>query len=755
MREGARVASYNSGVNRSRATAILFAVLALVLAAVFAETRGPRPLPASAPPSVFSADRALAFEREILGGDMPHPVGSAAHDAVRDRLAARFRALGYDVTLQRTFACNAYRVCAPLANVIARAPGDTRGDAVLLAAHYDSVPAGPGATDDGQGMAAVVEVARALRGVATRNPIVFLITDGEESGLLGAEGFVADPNLARGAAAVINVEARGTTGRSYLFETSQRNEWLIRTVAGALPHPVSSSLFFNIYELLPNDTDVTVFRRAGLTALNFANTGRVQHYHTPLDNLEHVDPATTQDKGDHLLAAARALGNAELRQTSRGNAVWFDVLSRALVWWPERWSLWLAVAALLITVVAAGVRGVDDKTRAAEVTVGVLSFFASIIATFAVALGAAWLASLRAAGATWVAQPGPALAAMWLIGAGVTLAVAKRLIPASSFDGLFLGHAICWSVLAVALSVFLPGGSYLAVVPAMTCAIGMVLRATLGLGETALTVAAALSAAIVVFPLAVLLYGTLGRPALPIIAAAVALAATTFSPLVAGAPLHRALVSGFAVAALACIAMANLVPTYRPDLPRQISLRYLDDGAQPRWLSDGISPPLARAASFAPWTFGEWAARPSRFQAAPAPRVGLAPVELRVLADAHGNGRRLRLQVVSPRGAPRVGLIFHAPSLAAVRVNGITPPPPGARYRNLFAPGWQQVGVRGAREMTVELDLLRDEPVDAVVTDISFGLPAQGAALQRARNASVAVPANEGDTTTTLRRKRL
>ena len=56
----------------------------------------------------------------------------------------------------------------------------------------------------------------------------------------------------------------------------------------------------------------------------------MQRYHTPLDDLEHVDLATMQDKGDHLLAMARTLGNAELRQTS-GNAVWFDVVSRFMI----------------------------------------------------------------------------------------------------------------------------------------------------------------------------------------------------------------------------------------------------------------------------------------------------------------------------------------------------------------------------------------------------------------------------------------
>ena len=66
--------------------------------------------------------------------------------------------------------------------------------------------------------------ARALRNEHFRNPIVYLVTDAEEVALLGAEGWAADPVALRGAAAVVNVEARGTNGPSFLFETSRKGD---------------------------------------------------------------------------------------------------------------------------------------------------------------------------------------------------------------------------------------------------------------------------------------------------------------------------------------------------------------------------------------------------------------------------------------------------------------------------------------------------------------------------------------------------
>src|SRR5437764_6072369 len=293
-----------------RRVIVLWAALLAVFLAALRLTRGPAPEAAGAAPSEFSAVRAGALLREIIG-DTPHPLGSAEHDRVRDRIAARLRALGYETSIQTRFACSPHPVCATVQNVIAQRPGEPLGKAVVLTAHYDSVAAGPGVSDDGLGVAALLEIARAMRGETLRNPILLVIDDGEEAGLLGAEGLVADPALAARVGAIVNIEDRGTTGSSFLFETSRRNRRLVPLVARALPRPVTTSVFVSIYELLPNDTDLTVFKRAGMEGVNFAAIGNVHAYHTPLDNQAHADLRLLQHHGDNALAAARALANAD------------------------------------------------------------------------------------------------------------------------------------------------------------------------------------------------------------------------------------------------------------------------------------------------------------------------------------------------------------------------------------------------------------------------------------------------------------
>jgi len=738
-----------------RAPAIVLIVLGAILALALLRFRGPAPRPASAPASDFSAERALAFHREVIG-NVPHPVGSAEHDRVRDRVVARFRALGYDTVIQQRFACNAYGSCAPVQNVIARRPGDAAGDVVLMAAHYDSVGAGPGASDDGNGVAAMLEIARAVRGERTRNPIVFLITDAEEQGLIGAEGFVADAGAARGVAVVVNVEARGTSGPSFLFETSRQNQWLLPIVARALPRPATSSLFFNIYELLPNDTDLTVFKRAGYTGINFANIGEVAHYHTSLDDAAHLTPSTLQHHGDHLLAMARAFAATELRRTSDDNAVWFDVLSFLIVWWPQRWSLTLAIVMLVLVVAAALVCLRDGETSAPAITMGVASFFVALVLAFLLGAFAAWLAGLRALGATWVAQPGPSVAAMWLIGIAAALMAANWLYPHAGFDGLFLGHAVCWCVLSISLAMVLPGAVYLTLVPATALAVCAIVRAARGADEGGLVIVCGAIAAVLHFPLAIALYDALGQLSLPATALDLALVATTFAPLLAAAELRRALLSAIWAGAAACIAMALLLPPYTSEQPRRLSLRYVDDGRETRWEAEALTPPLHRSAAFdlKPHVVGgEWLRRPGRTFAAPAPALHVPPVELRVLSR---DGNHVALLVRSPRGAPRVTLLFRAPSLQSMTVDGVAPPPPTARHVDYLAPGWHRVAVRGASEARVDL-VLGDAaaPIDAIVSDASFGLPAEGAALARARNASAAVAWDEGDLTVTMRRTRL
>jgi hypothetical protein len=697
----------------NRITAIVFLVLAAILAVVIFERKGPAPLPSDAPPDRFSAARAITSVASIVGDGTPHPIGPPAHDVVRDRVVGQFRQLGYPVSLQQRFACNAYATCANVANILATLPGDPRADVLMLSAHYDSVGAGPGATDDGVGVATLLEVARAIRHEHFRNTILFVITDGEEDGLLGAEGFIADANASRGVAAVINIDNRGTSGRSFLFETSRQNRWLMPLLARGLPRPLASSFFFNLYELLPNDTDLSVFKRAGIAGINFAAVGRVAHYHTPLDNLEHVTPSTVQDHGDHVLGMARMLANANLGQSKNGDAVFFDLLSLQLVWWPQSWTPWMALGTLVALLFGAAIHVRNRSTHARAITLGVASFFLSIVGAAAVGGVLGSLASLRSAKATWVAQPGPMLAAMWLIGCAIAVGCATWLRPRAGYEGLFIGHGLCWVAMSIALAVVLPGGAYLALIPAIAFSI-----CTLLLPPDASVIVTSVVTAVLWFPVVVAFYDLIGRVALPVIAAVIALLCTTFTPLISvRTATHRALVAAMGTTALACIVMQLLVSPYTPEWPKRMNIQYDND----HWTIDNLTAP-------------------------PAPRLMLDAPQ----CDA---GPVIRCR--SMRGAKRIALSFYAPDLVSLRINGVVPPPNPPKFRSRLAPGWHLVSVRGASEAEIEIVRSHGGALDAEVRDRTYGLPPEAEPLGRARAAAMGVPSNDGDGVIMRRKVRL
>lgn len=708
--------------------------LAVVLALAFWRGRGPEPKGETSPASEFSSARSLRALRGLLVDGVPHPMATAANQRVRERVVAQFRALGYDTEVQRRFACNAAAACGMVENVIARQPGAARRDAVVLTAHYDSVGAGIGASDDGAGMATLMEIARALKGERFRNPVVFLLTEGEEVGLIGAEAFVADEALAAEMSAVISVEMRGTYGPSNMFETSGGNRWLIRHLSRSLERPQATSLFFAVYELLPNDTDVTIFKRAGKAAVNFAASRGVNWYHTRLDDLAHMNARTQQHHGDNALAITRTLANADLGARGNGDATYFDVLGLFLIWWPQQWTLWIAVASLVLLLFAA------RRTPPREMTFGVLTAFTAILASAGVGIAIAALTRLRTADVNFVARPAMSIAAMWLAGITAALFAATLFRNRAKPLAMLYGVAMVWHMIGIAVAVALPGAAFLFIVPALLVTVCALSRAE----ATATGAIASTGGAILVFPMALILYDALGGSLMAGTAILIGLLMTLAAPLLAG---WRGTVA-MLVLAIACGVGAMMQPAYDAAHPQPLSITYLDDQAapSPMWTVPESTASLDRAAPFkqadpalTPW-YGRWTPL-----AAPAPNVNLQ----RLTLTGTRNAGRLTLRVAAARGANRLSVLLGG-DVRILSVNGVPPAPRPARFRERTFNGWHFASANGVTEMVVECDARG--PVDAVASEMTFGLPPAAAPLLAARDASPAVPIQDGDVTITRAR---
>ncbi len=733
-----------------RVAFVLAATIAIVLLLTLIQLRGPSPEPAGAPPDHFSAVRAMSAFRATIGGTVPHPIGSAANRAIRDRIVAQFTALGYEARVVRAFACDGRGVCGTVENITARPPGQPGGPTVVAVAHYDSVPAGPGASDDGTGVAAMLEMARAVRAEHFRNPVMFLIDDGEEAGLLGAEAFVQSP-VARFVSAVVNVEARGTSGPSFLFETSRNNRWFVPAIAAALPRPATSSLFPAIYDLLPNDTDLTVFKRMGLAGANFAYIGDVENYHTPNDDIRHVDLRSVQHQGENALAALRVFANADLSKRSTGNAVWFDVLGFFVIWWPSWASLPAAILSVLVSIVAAALLTRDGEATFREIAAGLIALAASVVAALILGAVIGFASSLHAGRMTWVAHPLPSIAAAWLAGVVASLLVIGAFRRRARCAGVVAGIAIAWNALAIVVSVILPGASYLFLVPGVALSVVAIVRSMEIADDTPGLIICAAIAAILWFPFATAVYESLGTPSLVAIAIVLALVATTFAPLFDRIP---ARVLGTAAIALLLLAgIAAILPAASARNPRRVPITWLDDGARTQWIAGTATDRMRQVAHFS--ATGErlfaWTVRPTRIFAAPAPPLPLLPVSITKIADAHRGRHVLTLHVASQRGAQRVSLFFSTrDTVDTLRIDGHLLPPL-TRGRHFLAPQWHIASVRGGEAMDVEITTRGRSPIETYAIDTSFGLPPQGRSLAAARNASHAVTSDDGDVTATMR----
>lgn len=750
------------------------AVLAVVLALSMLALHPPHGKPADAPANQFSAARALDTLHRILPDDTPHPLGSAANDAVRIRIVGELTKLGYQPVIHTAFDCSTAGTCATVNNILARINGTQQGKAVLLSAHYDSVPAGPGDSDDGVGVAAVLEIARALKAMPPpRHSIILLIDDGEEAGLLGARAFVDSDPWANEVGAVVNLDARGTSGPSLMFETGSNNQWALREYARHAARHMASSIFYTVYKQLPNDTDFTVFKQAGYEGLNFAFIGGEPLYHTPLDNSANVSVASLQDQGANGLASIVALANSNLPSSKNAEAVYFDLFGRTIVHWPASRTLALAILAALL--LAGEIAWLMRRQRMSlrELLWGVIGWLAVFIG--AGVIGFVLRGVLMLAGATpvsWIAHPLPAEIAFALLGMAITIGLGSLAAKVAGFWGLWSGAWAWWALLSIILSVDSPGLSYVILVPfgvAVLAALPAVLmRNERGWPRDLALLVPLAASAIVLMPLILLLYSAMGNPSLVAIALATVLLVTPLFPLCSD--LQQA--SGFSGLALRwspllavalAIFAAAVVPAYSAKSPERVNFEYaLDaDSGVARWLvypgSGRLQAPIELAGAFQRSLHGAfpWDTRSSYF--ADAPHLNLAAPTFTILASSlEGNRRSYTALLRSERGAPEAAVLFPPEAaVQSVRIQGQPLEPATPRLLQLLN-GWTAYSCPNmpADGINISFTLPVGKTVEVTAIDRSYRLPAVGAFLANARPLT-ATPSQAGDLTEVSRRVRL
>jgi hypothetical protein len=635
---------------------------------------------------------------------------------------------------------------------------------VLLCAHYDSVAAGPGAGDDGAGVGALLEIARALTtDPKWTRPIIFLFDDAEELGLIGAHAFVREHPWASDVAFVINLEARGTSGPSMMFETSEENLGLMQVYARAVKRPVAVSVAYEIYKRLPNDTDLTVFKAAGMRGFNFAFIGGLRHYHTPLDDLAHLSPESVQHHGDNALALARALSASDAEPTATGRAVYTDVFGAGMIVWPEGASIGIALVACAVLGLSM-FRRARAGVSAASIGWGALSALLCVVGAgligWLVVQVAHWL---RDAPEPWAAHP-EALR-LSIVSATIALALlVSRTRPAAraGFEGQFFGAWAFFAGAGTLIAALAPSACYVFVFPSALAALCALIWSFLSdeareRKRETLVLAPLVPLCAMWFPLAIGIELSFELHAAVAIAAAYGVALAAAAPLMTRASARQAsfALRGSIALTLGSLCAALAVPAYSAEQPEALNLVHFQDvdAARATWSAHAFSRSSRGMARLAPTDRtppASWLASDSPEGEYAAPTWAAAPPELVVL-ESIGNDastRRVRARVQSKRGARLIGLeLPKAARMIAASWNGHA-------LHDLPEDDGPVFAALGDDFVELEFDISSRDPVEIHVFDVDAMLPESAADLLSARPAH-RVPRSHGDGSIVRRRATL
>ncbi|MFD1151832.1 M20/M25/M40 family metallo-hydrolase [Saccharothrix hoggarensis] len=708
------------GVRRAWVAVVLVAVAAVGVLAVLA-FRPPAPV-ADAPPGEFAAGRAERHLAEIA--QRPHPIGSADNQRVRGYIADTARSLGADVVVESGDVVRPWRGVARVAtahNVVARVPGTdpgvSGGKALLLVAHYDSVPTGPGAADDGAAVAAMLETLRALTTTPVRNDVVFLFTDGEEVGTLGAEAYVRRHGVS-GIGAVLNWEARGSGGPVWMFQTGPDNAALVSAFGEASSRPIANSLAFEVYRRMPNYSDFTVFLEAGARGLDSAFIEHVRDYHSTYDDLARLDRGSVQHHGETMVGLVRALGDRDLR-VADGDAVYFDVFSRVLVRYPV--PLAEVLAALTVTALAwllvRNVRSGRLRPRAVGAVAGVA--VGAVLTAGAVSFGVWALVAWARPELAFLALSEPYERGWFVAGfCALGLAVlftAVRVLRRWTSAEVVAGVLVVTAALLVVATLAAPGTGFLFQWPLLV-----------GLPAVWATRFAALPplvAAAIYPPLVGTMTVALGLPLVAVAVVFAVLAGVLLLPVLGALPRPGTTATAVALVAVALIAVGTARVGFGPTEQRPNSLIYLLDTETGRadWLSADPAPDA--------WTSRVLGDSPERvtltdrhpmldepLMRADAPALTLPAPTATVLSSTDGDVRTVTLQISPTANAWRTQVTLSDRGVRVCRHN----------FTELHATTLEFYGPAN-RKVTCELD--PGTPLDVTLTDHWIGLPAEAASL--------------------------
>lgn len=418
-----------------------------------------------------------AFDHVKRMGQEPHFVGSPAHSRVRAYIVNELQEMGLEVQTQEGYTLSKNGTISLPRNILTRIPGTGNGQSLLLMSHYDSAGhSSPGASDAASGVATILEGIRAFlaKGEEPSNDIIILFTDAEELGLNGARLFVREHPWAQDTGLALNFEARGSGGDSFmLLETNAGNAGLIEHFIKANPSfPVTNSLAYSVYKMLPNDTDLTVLREKGnINGFNFAFIDDHFDYHTANDTPENLDLETLAHQGSYLMPLLDYFKDVDLTALESGDdLIYFTLPAGKMLSYPFTWSTPLLLIAFLffLGIVIYGV--VSKRIKPITIFNGAVPYLISLIGS-GLLVYLVWKFSLFIYPEYSEMEHGFTYNGYYYIAAAIFLALTVSFIiydkfqPKEKTAGYLVFPLFFWLLICTLTALFLEGAAYF-VVPA-------------------------------------------------------------------------------------------------------------------------------------------------------------------------------------------------------------------------------------------------------------------------------------------------
>ncbi|MFJ6208653.1 M28 family peptidase [Lysinibacillus sp. NPDC092081] len=434
----------------------------------------------------FSSERALDYLKDVA--KEPHPMGSPANKRVRDYIVKQFQNLDIPVEIQskpvkdiRDGKYAAKISAGTVENIIAKIPGTSGDDnAILLTAHYDSVTEAPGASDDGYGVVTIMETARALKQMpAPRNTIYFVLTDGEEQGLLGASAFKDRTDVLNKVGVMLNFEARGNTGVPILFETSSNDLKLVQLYKETVLYPVAYSFASEMYRRMPNDTDFTELKVTKKLGYNFANMNGLEAYHAEIDRVENSDEGTIRHFGSYVFPLVKKFMMMDAKEfqaieESKSDAIYFPLMKKTLVVYSEKVVIPLMIVLLVLTAVIFFFSFKKRVTQIKGLAFSLLAMMGSLVAIFIFYFLLIRLSTIVLIGeinefnmVMFGAYDSTMLTLMLFFAIVLCFFFAKWISKKCGLENFVMSTHVLWILLAVMTSLTFKGISYAFTVPAI------------------------------------------------------------------------------------------------------------------------------------------------------------------------------------------------------------------------------------------------------------------------------------------------